>query len=660
MPDIDIDAPGKTLMLMGNEAIARGALEAGVGFAAAYPGTPSTEIMPTLAGVADRQNIYAEWSINEIVAFMNAAAASTAGLRSMAVMKQNGTNVAMDMIANQINRGQRGGGGFVLVNVDDPGGRNSPNEQDTRSIAKMLDVPLVEPGTFQEAKDMIPWLYELSEELDCLVMLRSVAKITHTRGNVTLGELSTREKKAHFNFIPKFPSIPPKIPIVDLMSLHAYLHEKLKVAKERFETSPFNPYYGPEQPDLLIISCGASYLYSMEAVRILGLQDRVGVLKLGTIWPLPEKLVEGHLLKTEQVLFVEEVDPFVERSVMELAASLGPTGPRPVFYGKRSEHIAPYGDLDPDAVIQALVKIFDMKYQPRDPAYAEKVEAVSQKEVMARPGAMCPGCPHRASYWAINKALKLDGREGYATADAGCMSAGLGPGGFSVAKIMGCMGGGAGLADGYGKLKQFGFTQPVIGGEGDSTFFHAAIPPLLNAVWNQSDFTLVVFDNSATAMTGFQPHPGTGLTAMGKPGKTVPIEDVCRAFGIRVEICDPFELEKTTDTMLDVLRDEGHGPRAVIMRHECELQRARREDPQYDMAVNPEKCLGESCGCDRLCVRVFRCSGLRWNEETGKSEIDQLLCAGCGLCTDVCPQGAIEKVEAENNIREEKAAEEVA
>lgn len=156
MPDIDINAPGKTLMLMGNEAIARGALEAGVGFAAAYPGTPSTEILPTLAGVAGRRNLYAEWSINEIVAFMNAAAAACAGIRSMAMMKQNGTNVAMDMLANQVNRGLRGAAGMVLVNVDDPGGRNSPNEQDTRSVAKMLDVPMLEPGTFQEAKDMIP------------------------------------------------------------------------------------------------------------------------------------------------------------------------------------------------------------------------------------------------------------------------------------------------------------------------------------------------------------------------------------------------------------------------------------------------------------------------------------------------------------------------
>jgi len=650
MPDIDIDAPGKTLMLMGNEAIARGALEAGVGFVASYPGTPSSEILPRLAEVAKRRGLYAEWSINEIVAMLNAAAAASTGIRSMATMKQNGTNVAMDAIANIIDRGLRGGGGLVLVNADDPGRRNSPNEQDTRSVAKMLDIPMVEPGDFQEAKEMTTWLYDLSEELDCLVMLRIVAKISHTRGNVTLGELSTREQKAHFDFAPRIESWGQWNP-------HGRLHEKLKRAKERFESSPFNRYFGPAEPDLLVISCGASFLYAMEAISILGLQHQIGVLKLGTIWPLPEKLVEEHLRKTQQVLFVEEVDPFLERSVMELTASLGPTGPRPDFYGKRSGHIPAFGELIPDAAIQGIARIMGVTYESRSPEYTERAQAASREEVISRPGTLCPGCPHRASYWAINRALKLDGREGYATGDAGCMSAGFGPGGFYVAKIGSCMGGGAGMADGFGKLKRFGFTQPVIGGEGDSTFYHASIPALLNAVWNQSDYTLVVYDNSATAMTGFQPHPGTGMTAMGEQGKAVPIEDVCRAFGIRVEICDPFELDKTTETMLDVLRDEGHGPRVVIMRRECELQRARRESVPYEVSVDPEKCLGESCGCDRLCTRLFRCPGLKWNEKTGQSEIDELICSGCGLCVDICPQGAISR---KTLVTQEKAeAEEV-
>jgi len=237
------------------------------------------------------------------------------------------------------------------------------------------------------------------------------------------------------------------------------------------------------------------------------------------------------------------------------------------------------------------------------------------------------------------------------------MSAGYGAGGFFVARIGGAMGGGAGLADGLGKLKRFGFDQPVIGGLGDSTFYHAGIPALLSAVWNQSNFTLVIYDNSATAMTGFQPHPGTGMTAMGEPGKAVPIEDICRSMGVRVEICDPFDLENTTETLLDVMRDEDNGPRVVIMRRECELQRARRENPPYKVYVDPDKCLGDSCGCDRLCVRIFRCPGLKWNEETGKSEIDEIICCGCGLCVDICPQGAIVR---ETVVPEEKELAEVA
>ena len=647
MPDIDMDAPGKMLMLMGNEAIARGALEAGVGFIASYPGTPSSEILPSLAEVAKRRNLYAEWSVNEMVALMNAAAAATAGIRSMATMKQNGTNVAMDFIATLSSNSLRGGAGLVLVSADDPGRRNSPNEQDTRGVAKMLDIPMLEPGDFQEAKDMTRWLFELSEELDCLVMLRTVAKISHTRGNVTLGELNSREQNAHFDLIPKVPPVSP-------MMFHARAHEKLERAKEIFETVSFNRYIGPKEPDLLVISCGASFLYAMEAISILGLQDQVGVLKLGTLWPLPEKLVEKYLRKTRQVLFVEEIHPFVEQSIMELTAGLGPSGPRPIFYGKRSGHIPSFGELTPDDAIRAIAKIVEISYQSRDPEYSEKVRTASQEEVILRPGTLCPGCPHRASYWAIQRALKLDGREGFATADNGCMSAGYGPSGYFVAKIGGAMGGGAGLADGFGKLKRFGFTQPVLGGVGDSTFYHAGIPALLNAVWNQSDFTLVVYDNSATAMTGFQPHPGIGMTAMGEQGKIVPIEDICRAFGIRIEICDPFELEKTTEVMLDVMRDEGHGPRVVIMRHECELQRARRESTPFEVSIDPDTCLGESCGCDRLCVRVFRCPGLKWNEKTGKSEIDEVICCGCGLCVDICPQGAIEKKALVTGEKEEE------
>jgi len=633
MPDIDIDAPGTTLMLMGNEAIARGALEAGIGFAASYPGTPSSEILPAIANVAKRRGIYAEWSVNEMIAMMNATGASLGGVRAIASMKPNGTNVALDFISTLVHRGLRQGGGLVLVNCDDPGGRTSPNEEDTRTIARWMDIPLLEPGDFQEAKDMVKWLFDLSEELDTVCMLRSVAKIAHGRGNVKLGELSAKKEKAHFDLNKQFV----------FWNAHATAHQKLEKAREKFESSPFNKYVGPEKPDLLIITGGACWLYTKEAVRILQLEDSVGILKLGTIWPLPEKLIAKHLNESRQVLIVEEIDPVVERSVMEFSANLPPDSPRNTFYGKRSGHIDAYGEQNPDTVIKAITDIMDLPYEPRNRAYGKKMEEVSKREIIGRSGVFCPGCPHRASYWAIKNALKLDGRDGFATADNGCMGSGVGPTGYFVGKTIYCMGSGSGVADGLGKLGPAGFDQPIVAIQGDSTFYHAGIPVLLNAVWNRSNFTLAVFDNSATAMTGWQPHPGSGRNAMGDSAQIIPIEDICSSMGVRIEICDPFDLESTTATLLDVISDEDKGPRVVIMRRECELTRARREGPPYRVYVDPDKCLGETCGCDLLCARVFLCPGLKWNRETSKSEIDDILCVGCGVCTDVCPQGAIIK-----------------
>ena len=207
---------------------------------------------------------------------------------------------------------------------------------------------------------------------------------------------------------------------------------------------------------------------------------------------------------------------------------------------------------------------------------------------------------------------------------------------------MHAMGFGTGVAHGLGKLGQFGFNQPVLAVCGDSTFFHATIPALINGIYNQSDFILVILDNNATAMTGFQPHPGTGMTAMGEPTKAVSMEALCRSLGARVEVCDPFDLKSTTATLLEMMA-EGSGAKVAIMRRECELVRGRKEKPPYKMHVDPDKCIGEACGCDRLCTRVFLCPGLIWDKKTGKSKIDEVMCTGCGVCADICPQGAIIK-----------------
>jgi indolepyruvate ferredoxin oxidoreductase alpha subunit len=226
------------------------------------------------------------------------------------------------------------------------------------------------------------------------------------------------------------------------------------------------------------------------------------------------------------------------------------------------------------------------------------------------------------------------------TGDIGCYAIGLGPAGFFQLKTMHAMGSGTGLATGFGQLKQFGFNQPVLSVCGDSTFFHAAIPALINGVYNQANFVMVVMDNSATAMTGFQPHAGTGETATGSPAPVVDIEKLCSSLGVRVETCDPFNLQDTTEKVLDLIGQEG-GVRVLISRRKCALVQAKGEKAAYKVHVNPEKCTGESCGCARLCTRIFKCPGLIWNQEKGKSEVDEVICTGCGVCADICPQSAI-------------------
>jgi len=642
MATIDIDAPGTSQLFIGNEAIARGALEAGVGFAAAYPGTPSSEILNSMASVARNMDIYAEWSINEKVAMEAAAGASFAGIRAMASMKQNGINVVSDFLSNLVMTGI-GPAGLLLISCDDPSAISSTNEQDTRHIAKWLDIPLVEPGTFQEAKDMTKWLFELAEQLGTLCMLRSVTRIAHARGNVNLGELPRKQKKAYFDQCHDarnpFPTryMPISSPI-----RHTFLHLKLARAKEQFESSPFNYYLGPEQPDLLIITCGSSWLYSQDAVKALKLEDKVGILKLGTLWPLPEKFIEKHLSKSHKILFVEEIDPFLEQSIMEFAASLPSTAPRPIFLGKRSNHIPAQGELNPDLVMKAITSILGVSYEARDAEYSKKAAELASTSVPTRSWTFCAGCPHRATFWSIKNATKLDGRNGVVTGDIGCYSMALGAAGFYQLRTVHCMGAGAGIASGLGKLAQFDFNQPVIAVVGDSTFYHATIPALINGIFNKSNYILVILDNSATAMTGFQPHPGTGVTAIGEQTQPISMEALCRSLGARVEICDPFDLKSTTNTLLNMMA-EGGGAKVAIMRRECELVRGKKAKAPYKVHIDSEKCVGQACGCDRVCTRMFLCPGLIWDKEAGKSKIDEVVCNGCGFCADICPQGAIVK-----------------
>jgi len=633
MASIATYAPGSDQLLMGNEAIARGALEAGVGFASAYPGTPSSEIIGSLAEAAKEAGIYAEWSVNEKVALEAAAAASFAGVRAIVAMKQNGINVASDFLMTLNLTGTNAG--LVVVASDDPSAHSSTNEQDSRPIAKWADLPLLEPATFQEAKDMTRWAFEVSEELKTVCLVRGVTRVSHARGDVRLGEPMPPGQAGRFA-----PTSPIQFASLPAPLKHNLMHQKLAKAKELFESSRFNWYTGPEKPDLLVVTSGSGWFYSLEAVKALGREDSVGILKVGTTWPLPEKLVLGRLAQTEKVLVVEEVDAFLENNLKELVGgNLSSVGPL-TFYGKGSEHLPAYGELNPDLVVQALASVLGIEKPARPSEYVEKAQALTGLVTHARVVGFCAGCPHRATFWSVKNALKLDGRGGFVTGDIGCYTMALGPAGYFQLKTVQAMGSGTGLASGFGKLGAMGFKQPVVAVCGDSTFFHAAIPALINGVYNRSNFTMLILDNSATAMTGFQPHPGTGTNAMGEPTAAVDIEALCRALGVRVEVTDPFDLKGTTEKLLGLMADEG-GVRVLISRRKCALVRARQEKAAYRMRVDSERCLGESCGCNRLCTRVFQCPGLAWDSASGAARIDEVVCSGCGVCADICPASAI-------------------
>jgi indolepyruvate ferredoxin oxidoreductase alpha subunit len=635
---------GTEVLLMGNEAIARGALEAGVRVAAGYPGTPSSEIIETLSRFSEAGKLYVEWSTNEKVAMEVAAAASFAGLRSLCVMKQNGVNVASDFLLHLTGSGTRGG--MILITCDDPGALSSVNEGESRHFARLMEIPLIEPADFQEAKEMTRWAFDLSEQIRNVVMVRSVTRMSHASGNVVLGILPTLQGKAEFLCDgPLTDPVRGPVTSAPVIAKHRLQQEKLQKAVALFEESPFNTYQGPEKPELLIITSSACTLYSREAVSLLRAEGRVGILKLGTTWPLPPALLKRHLLRTKNVLIVEEVLPFLEDQVKILCAEQAREIGIKTFYGKNDGALPMVGELNPDLVAAAIGRILGID-PPAIPAeYGEKLRGLTEF-LPKRDQTFCPGCPHRASYWAIREALQRDHRGGFVCGDIGCyaMAALFQAAGFHTAKTLHAMGSGTGIASGFGKLGPFGMTQPVLAVCGDSTFYHAAIPALINAVHQRADMTFVVLDNSGTAMTGFQSHPGLDVNAMGEAAPMVDIAALCRAMGVPVTILDPFELIETRETLNRLL--EQPEVKVLILKQSCALSPEKKGKKRFSMRVDETRCRGEDCGCNRLCTRIFRCPGLLWNQEQKRAEIDEVICAGCGFCVRICPAEAIRSEEA--------------
>lgn len=660
--EVLLDDAGREVLLTGNEAVARGALEAGVNYAASYPGSPTAEILEALAHAQKLypDRLYTEWSVNEKVAMEGAAAASFAGLRSLTIMKCDGLNVAFDFLTSLGLSGTRGG--MVIAVGDDPSAHSSAKEEDSRYLGRLAHLAIWEPADSQQAKEMVKAAFDLSEQMGQPVMLRLTTRVCHAATNATLGPL------------PKGPApqaiIAPTDKFITWIEGHKAQEERLLGAVQVANRSNFNRYLGPDQPEILVVACGPSFHYAHEAVEELrakaedwglGSLNGIGILQLATAWPLPEELLLGYLKSARQVIVLEEIEPFVEDYLLGLVARNSSTLGQTVVYGKHSGHVASsngigLGELNPELVYRAIAKAIApgalAPVASTATPSSKPSEAGEQPSFPGRDLAFCAGCPHRASFWALRSALELDGRRGIILGDIGCYSLAKGRTGFNAFQTMHAMGSGAGIASGLGQLWRFGFSQPVVAVVGDSTFYHAVVPALINGRYTQSNFLCIILDNQTTAMTGHQPHPGTGGGAAGDPLPPVPMEQIISGLGLPFTILDPFDIPKATAGIYAALQQPG--VQILILRQTCALIATKREI-RPEVYVDPDLCRGYNCSCFNFCSRVFACPGNIWDDQRGVASIDQSVCNRCGVCISLCPAGAI-KTRTEEDVSHEQLA----
>ena len=613
------EAPGKRYLLLGNEAIARGAIEAGLELASTYPGTPASEIGDSLFQAAKVGNFYFEYCTNEKVAMEVAGAAAVANARSLVAMKHVGLNVASDAFMTLNYIGVRGG--MIIVSADDPGCWSSQNEQDNRIFALLGDTIMLEPVDPQEAKDMTVAAFELSENLEQPILLRVTTRVSHTRADVELGPIRPPRNNPNFERDPfRFVTIPAVA-----RNRHPILVEKIKQATAISEKSEWNQIHGKGK--IGIITSGVSFNYVMEAIKAL--KVKAAVLKIGMSYPLPKKKIQKFIAQKEKVVIVEELKPYLEYHARAYAQEAGIVTP---ILGKSQEFFSEIGELTPLSVTEGIAQALDREV----PVHLTKTdEALSEppSELPPRPPILCSGCPHRATFYEVATAT---GRKGIYPTDIGCYTLAIQPP-LELADLLLCMGSSIGTACGLTAI----LDKPIIGAIGDSTFFHSGITGLVNAVYNQHPVKIIVVDNETTAMTGHQPHPGTGITGMGVEGKPMSIEEVARGIGVPyVKTIDPLQVKESIRTIREAVAFDG--PAVVISKSPCALiERARKrreKEPLIPYQVDPEVCQG----C-RVCTDKLGCAATIWEGE--HASIDQTLCSGCGVCAQICPYKAIREVE---------------
>ena len=598
--------------LMGNQAIALGALAAGVRLVAGYPGTPSTEVLETVA--KNRQeNTYVEWSVNEKSAMEVGAGAAYTGARTMVTMKQVGLNVAADPLMSLEYIGVKGG--MVILVADDPGPISSQTEQDTRHFARFSKLPCFDPSTVQEAYDMVQEAFEYSEKYGTPVFFRSTTRVSHGYASIRVKDVDEYKNVEPEGFVKdtKRWVIFPKLSYQAHINIEARNEELTKVFSQYKRNLLIPAEDDCKELKKGIATGGFNYTYVTEAMANLG---QLRELKVSTPHPFPEQLAVEFLTGLEEVLCIEELDPVIERELIYIAGKYH----LPVkILGKLSHHVKNSGENTRDSVLADIAAFMGRQL----PEQGENGQAVPAPELPVRPPVLCAGCPHRASFYAVKKAMQ--GRKTIFCGDIGCYTMGNAMPLDMVDTCL-CMGAGLGIAQGVGHIEPdtscFAFV-------GDSTFFAAAIPGVVNAVYNQAEMTLVVLDNSTTAMTGHQPHPGTGHTMMGEVVAKVNIEAVLQGIGVTaVETVNPLDLAKS----IEVVRKMAGlpGVKAIIFKYPC----IAITKPEGKMAVDIDKCVG----C-RKCIREIGCPGLIIKD--GQVTIDESLCTGCGLCSQICTFEAI-------------------
>lgn len=610
------DQPGATMVLLGNEAITRGAIEAGVAVATTYPGTPSSEISLNFFQISQESSLYFEYSTNEKVALEVAAATANSGVRSMCVMKHVGLNVAADALMTLAYVGVKGG--LVIITADDPFMFSSQNEQDNRYYGKLSGLPILEPSSVEEAKNMIPYAFELSESLQEPVIFRTTTRINHSTAPVTLGAIRDRVCKGDFT---KDPFNYVTVPAVS-RKLHVKLLANLDKAAELSETSPYNFVSGSGAWG--IVCNGVSFAYLCDALQDLGIQDKVKLLRIGFSHPMPSKLIKGFLGSCEKVLVVEEGEPYMEEAVKAFAQEAGLTLP---INGKSKDLFSRLYEFNPRLVRQVVAAYFGVpcKVEPM-------VDLSNVPEIPQRPPNLCAGCSHRATFYEVKKAA-----EGLSTiypTDIGCYTLGFLPP-LSMGDFLICMGSSAGTSCGFSKVTD----KKVVSFIGDSTFFHSGIPGLVNAVFNNHNFTLVILDNGITAMTGHQPNPGVDMGLMNLQGYgQISIEAVVRALGVpHIAIIQPYKVKKSIETLREAFNFKGVS--VVIAQEMCTLYAKG-----FKKTKSRAYYISDKCQNHRDCISQLACPAFFLDAE--KVKIDPVMCSGCAVCAQVCPENAILPVKA--------------